>query len=219
MSLLESLTDGGRPRIIAVVMIGLLAAAAGRAITQAGPIYTESATVIFALPRQYSPAASYTWQAQSLISTGSVISRVLMGPEVAKAIRASGGIASYNIALVNISNQDYPDYDYPEAMLTVSSLSAARTRTTFVIAKRTLTTVLANWQRQAGAPAADRILANVTDDSGSKAEVGSTKRSLAGLMLLALVCGGTAWSILSRRKRTVSRAGLRRRRRAEHRKG
>jgi hypothetical protein len=206
VNLLESLTGGGRLRIVAVVLIGILTAMAGGAIATARPIYAESATVIFALPRQYSPASSYTWQAQSLIATGSAISQVLMGPQVASRIRAAGGTASYDLALVNLYNQDYPDYEYPEAQLTVSSLSAINTHHTFLIAKRVLTEVLAQWQGRAGAPAADRIVADVTDESGPEAEIGSRKRSLAGLVLLALVCGGTAWSILGRRKRVVSRA-------------
>jgi hypothetical protein len=202
---LESLAGSGRLRIIAVALIGILAATAGGVIALTRPIYAESATVIFALPRQDSPAASYTWQAQSLISTGSVISQVLMGPQVASRIRAAGGTASYDLTLVNLYNQDYPDYDYPEALLTVSSLSAVSTRHTFLVAKRILTEVLAEWQRQAGAPAADRIVANITDDSGPKAQAGSRKRSLAGLALLTLVCGSTAWSTLSRRKRLIRR--------------
>jgi hypothetical protein len=218
VSLFKSLTGYRSLRVIAVVLIGILAAATGRAIALAGPSYAESATVVFALPRQYSPAASYTWQAQSLISTGSVISQVVMGPQVASRIRAAGGTASYNLTLVNLYNQDYPDYSYPEATLTVSSQSAARTRRTFVVAELTLAEVLARWQRQAGAPAADRIAANVTDDSGIKPETGSLKRSLAGLVLLALVCGGTIWSVLTRRHREVSLASSPRRHRSHRRR-
>jgi hypothetical protein len=209
--LFESLTARDWRPAIAVVLIGILAATTGGAIVMARPAYAESATVIFALPRQYSPVASYTWQAQSLISTSFAISQVLTGPQVASRIRAAGGTGSYDLALVNLYNQDYPDYDYPEALLTVSSVSAVSTRRTFLIVKKVLTEVLSDWQRQAGAPAADRIVANVTDDSGPKAEVGSLKRSLAGLVLLALVCGSTALSMISRRKRVVSRPGRRRR--------
>ncbi len=206
MSLFESLTGGGPLRVIAVILIGILAATAGGVIALTRPIYTESATVIFALPRQYSPAASYTWQAQSLISTGSVVSQVVMSPEIASRIRTAGGTASYKLALVNLYNQDYPDYSYPEATLTVTSQSAVSTRHTFLISKKILTDVLADRQGQAGAPVGDRIVANVTDDSGPKAEVGSLKRSLAGLVLLTLVCGSTAWSILSRHHQVFIRA-------------
>jgi hypothetical protein len=185
-----------RPHLIAVVLVGIAAAITGAIIQRSAPVYTESATVLFALPAR-SAAATYSWHAGSLIATGAVISQVVMSPRVRSQIEKAGGTARYNLALVNLYNEDYPDYGYPEALLTASSSSASNTHQTFLIARKKLVLLLARRQRMAGARPGDEIVARLTDDSGPVAEAGSLKRSLAALALLALVCGCTLWNALS----------------------
>jgi hypothetical protein len=184
------------PRLIAIVVTGIVAAAVGAVILRTDPVYTETAAVLFTFPSR-NPVETYSWRADSLIATGSIVSQVVMGPQISARIRKAGGTASYHLAMVNLYNDDYPEYGYPEALLTVSSASAASTHHTFVIARRMLAAVLASSQRQAGARPGRRIAASVTGDSGPVAESGSRKGALAGLLLLALVGGGTAWNLMS----------------------
>jgi len=156
-------------------------------IERTRPVYVESATVLFALPASNGYSALYTWQGQSLIATGSVMSQIFMSPQIMSHIRKAGGTASYDLELVNLYNQDYPDYSYPEATLTAYSPRAANTRLTYLIALRTLTGLLARRQVQAGAPPGDRIVIRVADNVGPVAESGSRPRSVFGLLLLAMV--------------------------------
>jgi hypothetical protein len=182
-------------RITVITLAGIVAATAGLAILRSRPVYTETATVIFTLPST-SPVETYGGQVNSLIATGSVVSQVVMGPQIAAHIKKAGGVASYDLAMVNLYNDDYPDFGYPEASLTVSSASAASTHQTFLIARRMLRLVLAGRQRQAGARPRRRIAASVIGDTGPVAEAGSRKRAMAGLVLLALVGGGAAWNLM-----------------------
>lgn len=146
-------------------------------------------------------SAAYTWQAQSLISTGSVISQVLDSQRLERAVTRAGGLATYNLALVNLYNQDYPDYGYPEATLSVRSADWASTRRTYLIAKRMLIQTLASWQARAGAPPDHRIAIKIADNSGPVTQARSRRRALGGLLLLGLVAAGTCWSLTGRRVR------------------
>jgi hypothetical protein len=179
----------------AVILVIVLALGVAVRIERTKPVYVETATVLFTSPPTDSSAAAYTWLAESLISTGAVICQVLASPQIKSRVVAAGGRAQYNMALVNLYNEDYPDYGYPEATLTAYSPSAASTHHTFVILREILARVLATRQRQAGAPAGDRIVVHISSDSGPVAESGSPKRALGGLLVLSLVLGGTAWNI------------------------
>jgi hypothetical protein len=213
------LTFNGWPRVMAVILVAILTVVAGASITSDRPVYVESATVLFAPPPLYTSAVAYTWQEQSLIATGSVISQVIMGPQIADQIRAAGGRAAYDLSLFNLYNDDYPNYSYPEALLTISSPAEETTRNTYLVAKRMIIEVLTNRQERAGSHAGDLIVASFTDNTGPVEETGSPKRSLAGLLLLALVCGGTAWSTFSRTRLVSQRRLVSRRSRHRHRRG
>lgn len=169
-------------------------------IERSRPNYVESATVLFTMPAANSSTTGYTWQAEALISTGSVISQIVTSPQVEHKVARAGGTAAYSLTLVNLYNQDYPDFGYPEATLSVHSSDPVSTHRTYLIAKRTLIETLASRQKQAGAPRGHRIVVQVADDSGPIPQTGSRKRALGGLLLLGLVAGGTGWSLTGRRR-------------------
>ncbi len=110
-------------------------------------------------------------------------------------IRAAGGIGSYDFALTNLYNQDYPDYGYPEAMLTGRAPTPAQTA-----ASDALIHILAGRQAQAGVVPGDRIVARITGNSGPEPQPGSAKRALAGLLVLAVVADCTAWNMIDRHR-------------------
>src|SRR5579859_4425045 len=152
-------------QIAAAILVLLPTAAAGLSIMRTRPLYAESATVLFATPSGQS-AAVYTMRVDSLISTGSATSQIVMSTRVKDQIAADGGTATYSVALVNLYNQDYPDYSYPEATVTVTSADPAATQRTYLLVRSALTAVLARQQREAGVRPADAIGARFTDDSG-----------------------------------------------------
>jgi hypothetical protein len=186
-------------RVLVLALILIITAGLGIKIERDRPTYVESATVLFTVPNVDSSALTYTWQAQSLISTGAVVGEILMSPQIEREVARAGGTAPYSLTLVNLYNQDYPEYGYPEATLSATSASPAGTRRTYLIAKRTMINVLAAWQDRAGAPKQHRIVAQVTNDSGPVARMGSRQRALGGLLLLGLVAAGTCWSLTGRR--------------------
>jgi hypothetical protein len=186
-------------RILALTLILVITVGLGVKIEENRPSYVESATVLFTTPNLDRSAELYTWQAQSLISAGSVVSQILMSPQVEHEVAQAGGAGHYNLALINFYNQEYPEYGYPEATLSASSPDATSTHRTYLIAERTMIKVLATWQSQAKAPPHHRITAQVSNDSGPMPRSGSRLRALGGLLLLCLVAAGTCWSVTGRR--------------------
>jgi hypothetical protein len=124
-----------------------------------------------------------------------------MSPQAQIQIRAAHGVAGYDLALINIYNQDYPDYSYPEATLTTSSPDAAETHRTFTIAARILAQILAKRQKRTGVPSSRRISARIIGDSLPVAQTGSHKRVFAGLALLAMVACSTTSGFIDRWRR------------------
>ncbi len=190
------------PRILALTLILVITAGLGVEIERKQPTYLESATVLFTTSNLDNSAVTYTWRAQSLTTTGSLISQILMSPQTEREVKRAGGTAPYSLTLINLYNQDYPEYGYPEATLSASSDSPVSTHRTYLIAKRKLIGVLDRQQNRAGAPQGARIVVQVTGDSGPIAQTGSRKRALGGLLLLGLVAAGTCWSVTGRRIRS-----------------
>ena len=195
-------------RILALTPILVIAVGLGMQIEQNRPSYVESATILFTMPNLDRSATLYSWRAQSLTSTGSVVSQILMSPQIEHEVAQAGGTANYDLTLINLYNQDYPHYGYPEATLSASSSDAASTHRTYLIAKRTLIKVLATLQSRAGASRRQRVIAQAADDSGPMPQSGSRPRALGGLVLLALVAAGTCWSVTGRKARLAVRRCL-----------
>ena len=195
-----------RARLAAVLAIAGAALVVGYRIHAAGARYSENALVIFSLPRRVTSVNAYSWLSPSLIFTGEMITQQLMTAGIRREIGAAGGVADYQVALVNLYNQDYPDYSYPEATVAVSAASPAATGRTFRLITGKLTGLLAVSQRRAGTPRAGRITAEILGSGGPRPTRGSAKRSLAGLVILAAVLAASAWTFLGRIGRRPGRA-------------
>lgn len=187
-----------RLRIASVTAILILAVSLAYGLHRARPSYVESATVLFKMPAVDASARAYSRLGSALTTTSQVITQIVMSPQSQLLIRAAGGTASYDLALINLYNQDYPDYSYPEATLTASSPAAGETARTFTMATRMLTKILASRQARAGVPPGSRIAAQLIGDSGPIARAGSHKRAFAGLMLLTMVASSWAWNYFGR---------------------
>jgi hypothetical protein len=177
-------------------MILILTAGLAIDIETTQPTYVESATLLFKLPAFETFANTYSGLAPSLITSGEAISQIVMNLQSQNLIRTAGGTDDYDLELINLYNQDYPDYSYPYATLTATSSDAAETHWTFDVVTKRLNQVLA--QRQAQVPPGNRIVAQIIGDTGPLIQTGSRKRALAGLAVLAMVAGASAWRFLGR---------------------
>jgi hypothetical protein len=188
-----------RLRLALVVATLLLAAGVGYGIEISPPMYLESATVEFSLPKiQNAPNAYYVF-GPSLITSGEAMVQILMSPSAQRQIGAAGSGARVSFALVNLYNEEYPYYGFPLATLTAASPVAANARRTFVVAARVLGLLLAARQKQAGVPPRERISAQILGDSGPIIQAGSRTRVFGGLALLAAIAAGLAWDGAGRR--------------------
>jgi hypothetical protein len=195
-----------RLRLTLVAATLLLVTGAGYDIEISPPMYLESATVEFSLPKaQNAPNAYYTF-APSLITSGEAMVRILMSPPAQRQIGAAGRHASVSLALVNLYNEEYPFYGFPLATLTAASPVAADAHRTFMVAARVLGLLLAARQKQAGVPPSERISAQILGDSGPVIQTGSRARVFGGLALLAAIAVGLAWDAAGRVPREPGRS-------------
>jgi hypothetical protein len=164
-----------------VILVVVLVAAIAYNVKHARPTYAESATFVFTVPA----AAANPSSEASLLVSGDVMAQSLMSPSSQSSIRAAGGTAVYNIALVNLGDQEYPEYQFPFATLTAQATSADAINRTFTVTLDLLNRLLATRQTQVGAPSGSWISVDIVGATGPVVQAGSKKRSLGALALLA----------------------------------
>jgi hypothetical protein len=125
--------------------------------------------------------------------------QLMMSPPSQRRIRARGGTAGYDLALVNFYNEDYPNYSDPVVKLKTASPSPAAASRTFTVARRLLDYLLRVRQVQAGVSPRYRISAQFVGNTGPVAQAGSSKRVFGGLALLTAVAASMVWCFLGRR--------------------
>lgn len=189
-----------RLSLAAVAIVLILTAGAGYEIRSTRPSYLESALVVFSLPKSQSAPYAYTMLASSLITSGEVVTQVLMGPQAQRQIREAGGAAEVSLKLVNLYSEQYPDYGQPLADLTAMAPSAAKAHISFEIAVRLVRRLLAARQAHEGARSRNRISAQIIGDTGPVVQEGSSKRVYAGLAALALIAVSVVRGFLCQRE-------------------
>jgi nucleoside diphosphate kinase len=189
-----------RLSLAAVAIVLMLTAGAGYEIRSTRPSYLESALVVFSLPKSQSAPYAYTMLASSLITSGDVVTQVLMGPQAQRQIREAGGAAEVSLKLVNLYSEQYPDYGQPLADLTAMSPSAAKAHLSFEIAVRLVRRLLAARQAHEGARPRNRVSAQIIGDTGPVVQEGSSKRVYAGLAALALIAVSVVRGFLCQRE-------------------
>ena len=182
-----------RLRLTLVMATLLLAAGAGYDIKISPPMYLESATVEFSLPKAQNAPNAYYMFAPSLITSGEATVQILMSPSAQRQIGTAGRGARVSLTLVNLYNEEYPYYGVPLATLTAASPVPADAHRTFVVAARVLGLLLTAQQKRAGVLPRERISARILGDSGPIIQTGSRARVFGGLALLAAIAAGLAW--------------------------
>jgi hypothetical protein len=198
-----------RRRWAAVAVVLVLAAGASYMIKKTPATYEEQGAVVFgtatspANPNEYDGYNVFT---TPLITVAEVVVRAMMGEQAMstqaqRPVLTPQGAAGFNLALVNLYNEEYPDYGEPEATLTTQSSSPAAVHTAFVQVSREVASRLNALQVEAGVQPQDRISEHVVGDTGPLLEAGSPKRVYIGLILLTLIAVFTVASFVDRHPR------------------
>jgi hypothetical protein len=136
--------------------------------------------------------------------TAELMTRAMLDSQSQRRVREAGGTADFNLALVNLYNEEYPDYGTPYVTLTTTSVNQANVRRTFTIVVSLFEHLVLARQTQAGAPPNHRISIHVVADTGPLVQAGSSKRTFAGLALLAVVAAFLLSSFLDRHQGRLS---------------
>lgn len=175
-----------RRHLLAVMVVFILAAGMAWDIKTTPPVYSESANVILTGPAA-NPYASISSFTDDLIMTAYVMTTAMLSPESQQKVHQNGGTADFSLGLVNLSNEQFPYYGDPYVTLTTTSANPADAHRTFTIVATSFQHLLLARQVEAGVPPIGRISTHVVADTGPIAQVGSSKRAYAGLLILAIV--------------------------------
>jgi hypothetical protein len=202
-----------RRRWAAVAVVLVLAAGTTYMIKKTPPTYEEQGTVVFSTstnPAGTNPYDGYNVYSSQLITTAEVMVREMMGDQAMSTlaqvpVQTPEGSAGFNLALVNLYNQEYPDYGAPEATLTTQSSSPAAVHSAFVKVAQEVASRLNALQAAAGVPPKDRVDERIAGDTGPLMETGSPKRVYGGMILLTLIAVLTLAAFLEKHPHLLRR--------------
>ena len=196
---------------IAMLVVVIVTAAVGFGFRHTKPMYQDSGTVLFSpTPSLQRPGVG----AQTLIVTADLMVVWLNGPQGTRQVFQAGGTGSYQFALVNSYDEEYPVYSEPLATLSATSYNPAVAQRTFEAALHVVQQELLAQQAAHGVPFVNRFHAYLVGNStGPVAMTGYPKRTYAGLILLALMAAYFTGTLLDRHPgwRSALRARFRKR--------
>jgi hypothetical protein len=171
-----------RRHAVAVGIVLLLAAGFGYRIKHEDPGYAANATVAFVGPNNGVVYGS------SLLVIDAVVTDMVMGPRGQQQVRLAGGTAPFDVALVNLNNEEFPYYAVPYVNVTAASSSAAAAGQTFSAVMKVLQEDLATLQIQQGVKPRSLIrLRAIAPSAGPVSLKGSRIRTFGGVALLAII--------------------------------
>ena len=135
-----------RRHIMAVAVIFILTAGLAYHFEHTTPGYTETGTAAFTLP-----GAGFFTQQTPLLVMNELMANSVTSPRGHEQVRRAGGTGDYDVALVNLNNEDFPNYGLPYATVTATSPTAAEAQATFSAVMTVLRRNLATLQLQQGA--------------------------------------------------------------------
>jgi hypothetical protein len=170
--------------VVAVAVIVVLTMGVAYHLERADPGYADTATIAFTPP----DAQGLFTHVGSLLVIDALTANTVMSTQGQQQVRDAGGTADYNVALVNLNDEDYPDYGEPYVTVTTTSANPGATSSTMSAVVTVLARDLQDLQARQGAqPGAWIGLRSIATASGPVAQAGSRKRVLAGLAVLALI--------------------------------
>jgi hypothetical protein len=182
-----------RRHAIAVSIVFVVAAGLGYHIKHQDPGYTDTATVAFT-----GPQGSLFAYGQDLLVMDALATNLVMSEDGQQKVRNAGGTAAYDIALVNLNDEDFPNYSDPYVTVTTSSPDPAAAQATFSAVMQVLQQGVTSLQARQGAPPLSWIGLRTIASTGPIAQTGSTKRLFAALLALAIIVAFMVAAFLDR---------------------
>jgi hypothetical protein len=154
----------------------------------------------------------YTSYGSSMLATGEVMTNWTTSTQAQEKVRQATGSDDFSVELLNFANQEYPYYVDPYLIVSASAQDPVAAHQLFTTVTRLVNDHLAALQRQEGVAPNSRITTSLIGDSGPLIQLGSSKRSFAGLLVLTIVVAYLILKFLDRRSlRLHSLLRLRRR--------
>jgi hypothetical protein len=172
-----------RRHMLAVLVAITLAAGLYYHIEHADPGYADSAMVAFTGPGR--GLGTYN---EGLLTIDAVVTDRVMSPAGQQQVRAAGGTAYYNVALVNLNDEDFPNYSVPYVTVVTKSPDPIEAQNTFSAVMRVMQNNLVSLQEQQGAnPKFWMGMRTIAAPTGPIAQTGSPKRTFVALAALAII--------------------------------
>ena len=170
---------------IAIAITVLAACMLGFHLVRGNPGYIDSGGVAFTAPRN--PVSMFQ-NMRSLRVVEEVSTSFMMGSQGESEVRAAGGTAHYNVAMLNLYNEEYPNYSQPYVTITVMSDSPKEAQQTFGSVLGVLREATEILQKRVGANIKNEVTATlVSEPTGPIAQRGSYKRSYTALTVLGII--------------------------------
>jgi hypothetical protein len=182
---------------IAIAIAALAAGMFGHYLIRGNPGYIDSGGVAFTAPKN--PMSMFA-NKRSLQVVEEAAAWFMMGSQGEQQVRAAGGTASYNVAMLNLYNQEFPNYSQPYVTVTVMSNYPEEDQQTFRAVLGVLRKATATLQEQVGAAPKNVVTTTlVAQPTGPIAQGGSHKRSYAGMVVLTIIAVYAIARVLDRR--------------------
>jgi hypothetical protein len=183
---------------IVLAIVALAACMWSYHLVHGDPGYIDSGGVSFTAPKT---SISLFENIESLQVVEEAVAGFMMGSQGEHEVRAAGGTVPYNVAMLNLYNEQYPDYSQPYVTIAVMSNYPEEAQQTFRAVLSVLREATAMLQERVGASPKNEVRAKlVTQTTGPIAQDGSPKRSYAALAILAMIAIYMIARVLDRRR-------------------
>jgi hypothetical protein len=208
MSLVE-LAALVRRHIVAAAIVLVVAVGVAYSIKHTPPTFEDNATIVLAPPDPVlSPPYANPYAppfGPSLIITGEVMMKWMTGAQGQQLLRQAGLSNNFAVSLINFSDLEYPLYGEPN--LTISGIGEDPTsaHNALVTGARIFEQGLVSQEEHAHVPLRYRIATHMIGDSGPVVQLGSNKRTYAGLAALTIIALYMILKIIDRRPALLRR--------------
>ena len=176
-----------RRHVVAVAMIVVVAIGVAYDIHKTPATFQEGSTIVFTIPASAANPDPFSLFTGDLLYTAGLMAQVMMSPQSQDRVQQAGGLATYDLALYNLYNEEFPNYSQPYVTFTVTGATPQQVQETYAIVAAQLKQALASEQAQYGAVPHNQIAEHIIGDSGVVALRGSKKRTYAGLFMLTII--------------------------------
>jgi hypothetical protein len=198
-----------RRHLLAVLAVLIVAAGVAYTFKHTPPTYSETATLVFVPPESGTHPNPFEASSGSILESAGTIAVQVMSPQGQQRVQAAGGTAQVDVELVNGYNLEYPNYPNPYLTVTTTSEDFTAVHRTFTAANKVLTDEFTAVELQNDVTLNNRVQIVMAGDTGPLTQLGSSKRSLGGLIILTIVAIFAVATFFDRHPVRLVRSGRR----------